>query len=443
MGTDTPKPARGADDKQRAALVLPSIVSEVVHDAARLEESRDLLNALDCEIVFDRHVKLRTPNARTLFGEGILDEMTTQVKELDCDLMVVDGHLTPTQQRNLEAALGCKVIDRTALILEIFGLRARTAEGKLQVEYARQQYERTRLVRTWTHLERQRGGRGFLAGPGETQLEADKRMIDRALGRLKRQLDDVRKTRGLQRAGRKRSGTPIIALIGYTNAGKSTLFNALTQGDALVKDMVFATLDPTIRQFILPNGRKVAIVDTVGFITDLPTELVDSFRATLEEVLAADLLLHVRDISGPKHREQAQDVRYILGQLEADYKTDLPPIVEVWNKSDQLDADALEALLLASTSQSVFAVSALKKTGLDPLVAHVESAITQARTVYEITLNASDAKARAWLFENGEVLDESANDMGQSEMSVQLELELAGKFGKLFPDMVEALMPSE
>ena len=319
-------------EDSKAGLIIPWFsVSDRPTDL-RLEESSGLVEALGCTLSFARTEQVRRISPSHLLPVGLLTQIGEDLVQSGCNLLIVDANLSPVQQRNLERQLEVKVIDRTGLILEIFGLRARTKTGKLQVELARQLYERSRLVRTWTHLERQRGGRGFLSGPGESQLEADKRMLDRRVQRLRRDLEDVRRTRGLQRKGRARSGIPVIALVGYTNAGKSSLFNALSGASVLAKDMPFATLDPTIRRIPLPHIGEVALVDTVGFITDLPTHLIESFQATLEEALEADLLVHVRDRSSADDHLQKNDVELVLNALEVQSGQALPPMIEAWEQ---------------------------------------------------------------------------------------------------------------
>ncbi|MEO6301005.1 MAG: GTPase HflX, partial [Paracoccaceae bacterium] len=340
-------------------------------EAVALAAALPGLQVLGAEVV-----RLARVNPAILFGMGKVAELKTRFKDLHIDLVLVDGVVGPVQQRNLEKEWGVKLLDRTGLILEIFADRARTREGVLQVELAALSYQRTRLVRAWTHLERQRGGFGFVGGPGETQVETDRRAIDDHVIRLKRQLDNVGKTRELHRASRRKVPFPLVALVGYTNAGKSTLFNKMTGADVLAKDMLFATLDPTMRGVELPSGRKIIASDTVGFISDLPTQLVAAFRATLEEVLEADLVLHVRDIAHPESVEQAGDVADILGSLGV--KPDVP-MFEVWNKLDLVDASQRDALLSQSqTRPNVFPLSALTGEGLDRLT----DAISQA---FELT----------------------------------------------------------
>lgn len=345
-----------------------------------------------------------------LFGSGKVDDLKARFKDEDIALVLVDGPVSPVQQRNLENEWGVKLLDRTGLILEIFADRARTREGVLQVELAALSYQRTRLVRAWTHLERQRGGFGFVGGPGETQIEADRRAIDDQVIRLKRQLDKVVKTRELHRAARRKVPFPIVALVGYTNAGKSTLFNRATGADVLAKDMLFATLDPTMRGITLPSGRKIILSDTVGFISDLPTQLVAAFRATLEEVLEADLILHVRDIAHPETNEQAADVADILQSLGVGPAT---PMYEIWNKLDLVataEREALEAQ--AETRDRVFPVSALTGEGVPRLLDAISAAFDEEKTERTLDVPFRDGRRRAWLHAEGVVLEERATDTG-------------------------------
>ncbi len=376
-----------------------------------LEEAVSLARALpELEVIGSEIVPLKTVRAGMLFGSGKIDGLKAVFEAQDIELVLVDGPVSPVQQRNLEKAWGVKLLDRTGLILEIFSDRAATREGVLQVEMAALSYQRTRLVRAWTHLERQRGGLGFVGGPGETQIEADRRAIDEQLVRLRRQLDKVVKTRALHRAARAKVPYPIVALVGYTNAGKSTLFNRLTGAEVMAKDMLFATLDPTMRRLQLPEGPEVILSDTVGFISDLPTELVAAFRATLEEVLAADVICHVRDISHPESDEQADDVRSIMSSLGVE---DDRPSFEIWNKLDlmpEAEADAMRAR--AARDDTVFAISALTGEGLDALLEAVTTQLEGARQTETLSLGFADGKKRAWLFDQDIVEHENQGEAG-------------------------------
>ena len=349
-------------------------------------------------------VRLPKIHAGMLLGKGKIEELRIILEANKVELVLIDGRVTPVQQRNLEKAWGVKLLDRTGLILEIFSDRARTAEGVLQVEMAALSYQRTRLVRAWTHLERQRGGLGFVGGPGETQIEADRRAIDDHLNRLRKQMAKVVKTRALHRASRAKVPFPIVALVGYTNAGKSTLFNRLTGAEVFVKDMLFATLDPTMRKIMLPSGDEIIMSDTVGFISDLPTELVASFRATLEEVLDADLIVHVRDISHEQSEEQAMDVRKILTTLGVPEDA---PMVEVWNKIDLLDEDArIAAQTEADRKDDLFAISAVTGNGMDDLLVSLAEHLKDPRREEVIELTFAQGRERAWLFDAGIVTNE-------------------------------------
>ncbi len=376
-----------------------------------LAEAVSLARALPAlDVVGAQVVPLRSVDAGKLFGKGKIDEVKTLLHDNEVELVLVDGPVSPVQQRNLEKVWGVKLLDRTGLILEIFSDRAATREGVLQVEMAALNYQRTRLVRAWTHLERQRGGLGFVGGPGETQIEADRRAIDEQLVRLRRQLEKVVKTRALHRAARAKVPYPIVALVGYTNAGKSTLFNRLTGADVMAKDMLFATLDPTMRALVLPDGPEIILSDTVGFISDLPTELVAAFRATLEEVLAADIICHVRDISHEETDAQAADVREILTSLGVgkDVRT-----FEVWNKLDLLPEDAAEALRLrAERDEDVLAISAITGEGLEGLQETIAVALQGAVREAELMLPYAEGRKRAWLFEQDVVVSEDQTEDG-------------------------------
>jgi len=402
------------------------------HPEARLEEATGLALALDLEVRETMVVALRKLTPATLFGKGKVDEIATIVEVEELDVVVIDDSLTPVQQRNLEKAWKAKVIDRTGLILEIFARRARTREGRLQVELARLTYERSRLVRTWTHLERQRGGFGVMGGPGETQIETDRRLIAEKIGKLKRELEEVRRTRTLQRSARRRVPFPSVALVGYTNAGKSTLFNRLTQAEVVAQDMLFATLDPTLRSLKLPDGRPAILSDTVGFISDLPHELVEAFRATLEEVREADVVLHVRDIASEETKAQADDVRAVLTRLGVDM--DERPILEVWNKADLLPAeDRAEAVSDARRANpSAVLVSAVTGQGCDDLLAAVAGLVDEAPPV-DVYTPAGEGAAIAWLYRHGRVIERNDGKDGSVRLSVSLTAQAMGQFEQLFP----------
>jgi GTP-binding protein HflX len=378
-------------------------------------------------------IPIREVRPATLFGQGQVERIAAACEQNEAELVIVDGALSPIQQRNLEEKLKRKVIDRTGLILEIFGERAATAEGRLQVELAHLEYQQSRLVRSWTHLERQRGGFGFLGGPGETQIEADRRMIRERMGKLRRELESVRRTRGLHRERRGRAPWPVIALVGYTNAGKSTLFNRLTGADVMAENLLFATLDPTMRAIRLPGVDKAILSDTVGFISDLPTQLVAAFRATLEEVVAADVIVHVRDMANPAHAAQKAQVLEVLADLGVMGEGEGPPIVEAWNKWDLLDDDARAKLSeTAEGDEEVVPLSAVTGFGCEELLDRLGALLTRGARLHRITVPASDGARIAWLHRHGEVLDETATDEGASRrIDVRLTEKEFGRFAAM------------
>ena len=389
-------------------------------ERSRLEEARGLAAAINLNVLHAEAVNIAKPNPATFLGEGTVERLADFIKENTVELVVVDGHLSPGQQRNLEKAWKAKVIDRTGLILEIFGARARTREGQLQVELAHLSYQKSRLVRSWTHLERQRGGFGFLGGPGETQIEIDRRLIGERIVRLKKELETVTRTRGLHRDARRRIPYPIVALVGYTNAGKSTLFNTLTSSDVVAMDQLFATLDPTMRQLKLPSGRTVILSDTVGFVSDLPHELVAAFRATLEEVLEADVIIHVRDIAHPESEAQKRDVEDVLKQLgvEADANN---PVIEALNKIDLLSPEDRRAVTAAAgRGPDQVALSALTGKGTDRLLDIVDHELGRRRKALDVTVPLEDGETIAWLYRRGEVLKRKDNDTA-ARISVLLD----------------------
>jgi len=390
---------------------------------ARLDEAVGLARAIDLNVVEQGLVTLGEVRPATYIGKGKVDEIAGLVKSLEASVVIMDCPVSPVQQRNLEKAWSAKVIDRTGLILEIFGRRARTREGALQVELAHLNYQKTRLVRAWTHLERQRGGFGFLGGPGETQIEADRRVIGERIARIEEELEKVKRTRTLHRESRKRVPYPIVALVGYTNAGKSTLFNRMTQATVLSADMLFATLDPTLRAVDLPHGSRVILSDTVGFISDLPTTLVAAFRATLEEVIEADVILHVRDMSHEDAAAQSRDVETVLGELGIEPND--KRLIEVWNKIDRLDAEARERLVnLAQRQPSErrpVMMSALSGEGADALVRAIEARLGEARQTLSLSIDPADGAGLSWLYRHVEVLSRDLGDDGRLAVTVRAD----------------------
>ncbi|GLK57495.1 GTP-binding protein HflX [Methylopila capsulata] len=416
-------------DRTRAFVMTP-VVGRRAGDpaerspAARLEEAVGLAQAIDLDVLESKLVPLQQIRPSTFIGKGKVEEFADIIKASEIELVVADTALTPVQQRNLEKALGAKVLDRTGLILEIFGRRARTKEGVLQVEHAHLTWQKSRLVRSWTHLERQRGGFGFLGGPGETQIEADRRMITERILKIERELEQVKRTRGLHRAGRKRVPYPVVALVGYTNAGKSTLFNRLTRAEVVAADMLFATLDPTLRSITMPHGAHAILSDTVGFISELPTQLIAAFRATLEEVIEADVILHVRDVAHEDTEAQAADVAGVLKDLGIDLG-DAKRVVEVWNKVDKLDEGARENLAATisrrDAAERPVLVSALTGEGEDVLLGAIEERLSAGRETLMVTVAPDDGGGVNWLFGHADVLARHPQDDGAVEVTIRVE----------------------
>ena len=425
--------ANGENDSPRVLVFHPELkradqAGSWRDASSRLEEAVSLTGALDFDVVGADVVPIAKTRPATLFGTGVVERLGNQIKAEEADIVMINGQLSPIQQRNLEREWKCKVIDRTGLILEIFADRARTREGRLQVQLALLSYQKSRLVRTWTHLERQRGGRGFLAGPGERQIEIDRRLIGDKLAKLRRELEEVKRTRELHREARRRVPYPIVALVGYTNAGKSTLFNQLTVTDVFAEDMLFATLDPTMRGLELPSGRKVILSDTVGFVSDLPHDLVAAFRATLEEVLEADLIVHVRDASSHEAEAQKLDVLEVLKALGLQKAIDGEELVEALNKCDQLEGEDLTAVQeYSSRNANTIAISAIKGTNCDALLALIEDRLTEDMPIFEVLVPYSDGKALARLYEQGEVLKRLDGEDGIS-VQVRIDDSRVGRF---------------
>jgi GTP-binding protein HflX len=399
---------------------------------ARLAEAVGLTAAIHLDVVEAQVAPLARPTPATLLGTGKVDEIAILAKAEEPDVIIVNAHLTPVQQRNLEQAWKSKVLDRTAVILEIFGERAQTREGRLQVELAHLTWQRSRLVRSWTHLERQRGGFGFLGGPGETQIETDRRLIGERITAIRRELEKVKRTRSLGRQARKRVPFPVVALVGYTNAGKSTLFNRLTESKVLAKDVLFATLDPTMRGVKLPHGTKIILSDTVGFIADLPTELVAAFRATLEEVLEADVIVHVRDAAHDETAAQKADVLKVLEELGVEQDR---PMLEVLNKIDLLEPDQQRGLLSHNGRRPAVAVSALTGAGIPDLLAAFETAVTRGNITLTLKLDAADGSALAFAYRHAQVL-ERRDRAGKISLSLRIHPDDLGRFQNRFPEKI-------
>jgi GTP-binding protein HflX len=421
----------------RAGLVCPVARGQSADRTAesRLEEFTGLAKAIDLDIVFAEIMKVRDIRPATYLGGGHVETIATRAKEEKIELLLVDAPISPIQQRNLEKETGTKVLDRTALILEIFGERAVTKEGALQVELAHLKYQRSRLVRSWTHLERQRGGFGFLGGPGETQIESDRRVLEDRIKLLEERIDKVKRTRSQQRSGRD-AQFPTVALVGYTNAGKSSIFNALTGAGVFARDLLFATLETTVRKIELPHGRDVMLSDTVGFVADLPTDLVAAFRATLEEVVEADVILHVRDVANPDHIAQAGDVLKVL--MELGVSPDKVPVIEAWNKIDLMPEGSLAAIAPASKVAATVPVSAVTGQGLDRLRDAIETALAQRSRSYRVHVPHTAGADVGWLYAHAEIVGHDEPDQEGTTYQVRVDPRHAAAFTERFVGRIEA-----
>ena len=414
----------------RAAVIYPFINNIDLDADARLHETVKLAAAISLDVVWSDIIRLRDVKAGTFFGKGNIEKIKSFVSEKAIELLIVDADLSPIQQRNLEKELNIKIIDRTALILEIFGERAQTKEGVLQVELAHLTYQRSRLVRSWTHLERQRGGAGFLGGPGETQIELDRRIIDDKIVKIKKALEKIKQTRGLQRRARQKVPYPVVALVGYTNTGKSTLFNYLTKANVFAKNLLFATLDTTMRKLCLPSGREVILSDTVGFISDLPHELIMAFRATLEEILEADIVVQVLDAANADNRKQRQDVIEVLHHLGLDQIEHQKKYIEVYNKIDLLDEHQVKKI---QNIHQAIVLSALNGSGCDKLLGRIDDILKEEYKSIEINIDATNGKVIAWLHKNTEILESKLKE-DKIHMQLRIKEDDVGKLQKFLSD---------